>query len=143
MKNATVQYLSDYAYSQVLTAGHHAYLADEPHDQGGDDLGPGPYELLLWALGSCTAMTLLMYARRHEWDVAGITIDLQHDRVYAEDRDPDGAGGRIELIEQTIRLKGDISEEQRARLQEIAAKCPVHKTLAGSVRISDEVVVVT
>jgi putative redox protein len=143
VKNATVQYLSDYTYSQVLSAGHHAYLADEPADRGGDDLGPGPYELLLWALGSCTAMTLLMYARRHEWDVAGITIDLKHDRVYAEDRDPDGEGGRIEVIEQTIGLKGDLSEEQRVRLQEIAAKCPVHKTLSGSVRIRDRVEVIT
>ncbi len=135
----TVQYLPDYTYSQLLTAGHHSFVADEPEAGGGEDLGPGPYELLLWALGSCTAMTLLMYARRKGWDLAEVSIHLTHDRVHATDSQNEGS--RIELVQCEISIRGQLSEEQRERLLEIAARSPVHKTLLNGPKIVDSVVV--
>ena len=140
-KKVTVQYLPDYAYSQLLTAGRHAFVADEPEADGGDELGPSPYELLLWALGSCTAMTLLMYARRKGWDLAEISVHLTHDRVHAEDSaDAEGGTGKVEVIQRDISLRGQLSAEQRQRLLEIAARCPVHKTLTGSPQVIDSMI---
>ena len=140
-KKVTVQYLPDYAYSQLLTAGRHAFVADEPEADGGDELGPSPYELLLWALGSCTAMTLLMYARRKAWDLAEVSVHLTHDRVHAEDSaDAEGGTGKVEVIQRDISLRGQLSAEQRQRLLEIAARCPVHKTLTGSPQVIDNII---
>lgn len=140
-KKVTVQYLPDYTYSQLLTAGQHAFIADEPQPDGGDDLGPSPYELLLWALGSCTAMTLLMYARNKGWDLADVSVHLTHDRVHADDGAlaEDGAA-KVDLIQRDISLRGKLSGEQRQRLLEIAARCPVHKTLVGSPRVVDTLI---
>jgi putative redox protein len=140
-KKVTVQYLPDYTYSQLLTAGHHSYVSDEPEVANGNDLGPGPYELLLWALGSCTAMTLLMYARTKGWDLADVSVHLTHDRVYADDRSNAEHGtGKVEVIERQISIRGDLSEEQRQRLLEIAGRCPVHKTIMGSVKVVDSII---
>lgn len=140
-KKVTVQYLPDYSYSQLLTAGRHAFVADEPAEAGGDDLGPSPYELLLWALGSCTAMTLLMYARRKGWDLAEVSVHLTHDRVHREDcEDCEGEAGRMELITRDISLRGRLSEEQRQRLLAIAGRCPVHKTLTGGPKVVDSII---
>ena len=139
-KRVTVQYLPDYTYTQVLTSGHHAFVADEPPEADGDDLGPGPYELLLWALGACTSMTLLMYARRKEWDVAEISVHLTHDRVHAEDCE-DPREGKIDCIKRHISIRGTIDEEQKQRLLEIAAKCPVHRVLQGAPRVEDSIIV--
>lgn len=140
-KKVTVQYLPDYTYSQLLTAGQHSFVADEPD---GEDLGPNPYELLLWALGSCTAMTVLMYARRKGWDVAEISVHLTHDRVHAEDSAAvEGGSGRVELIRRDISIQGDISEEQRERLLEIAGRCPVHRTITGTPKVVDSLIVGT
>jgi putative redox protein len=139
-KKVTVQYLPDYTYSQLLTAGHHSFVSDEPEKDGGNDLGPGPYELLLWALGSCTAMTLLMYARNKGWALADVSVDLTHDRVYAEDRSNAEHGtGKVEVIERQISIRGDLSDDQRQRLLEIAGRCPVYKTIMGSVKVIDTV----
>ncbi len=141
-KKVTVQYLTDYTYSQLLTAGRHAFVADEPEADGGEDLGPGPYELLLWALGACTSMTLLMYARRKGWDVAEISVHLTHDRVHAEDSaDCESETGRVELIKRDISIRGAVSEEQKQRLLEIAGRCPVHKTLASAPKVVDSILV--
>lgn len=138
----TVQYLPDYTYSQLLTAGRHGFVADEPEGDGGDDLGPSPYELLLWALGSCTAMTLLMYARRKGWDLAECSVHLTHDRVHAKDSGEwEQETGRVELIKREISLRGQISEEQKERLLEIAGRCPVHKTITGSPTVVDSIIV--
>lgn len=138
----TVQYLPDYTYSQLLTAGRHGFVADEPEVDGGDDLGPSPYELLLWALGSCTAMTLLMYARRKGWDLAECSVHLTHDRVHAKDcEECEEETGRVEVIKREISLRGQISEEQKERLLEIAARCPVHKTITGSPTVVDSIIV--
>ena len=141
-KLVTVQYLPDYNYSLLLTAGQHAFVCDEPEASGGNNLGPSPYELLLWALGACTAMTLLMYARRKEWDVADISVSLTHDRVHAEDsEDAEGVGGKVEVIERQISVRGKIDEEQTQRLLEIAGRCPVHRTITGEPKVIDTIVV--
>jgi putative redox protein len=138
MANADVRYLTTYTYTHSLVAGAHAFYADEPEEADGDDLGPTPYELLLWALGACTAMTLLMYARRKGWPLDDVSVHLHHDRIHAEDcancEDPKS---RIERIEREITLVGNLSDEQRARLLEIAARCPVHRTVTGPVRMVD------
>jgi len=140
-QKVTVQYLPDYKYSQLLTAGYHSFVCDEPPDAGGEDLGPSPYELLLWALGSCTAMTLLMYARNKGWDLAEVSVHLTHDRVHADDCAGAEAGtGKVEVIERQISVRGQLSEEQRQRLLEVAGRCPVHKTLASNPRVIDSII---
>ena len=113
-----------------------AVIADEPVTSGGDGLGPSPYELLLAALGHCTVLTILLYARRKEWPVAGVSVRASHERIVIDD----GIEGQIsrrkvERILQEIALEGDLDEAQRARLIEIAGKCPVHRTLMGDLEI--------
>ena len=140
-EKVTVQYLPDYTYSQLLTAGRHAAVSDEPAESGGEDLGPSPYELLLWALGSCTAMTLLIYARRHEWPLEDVSVDLTHDRVHATDSEAaEGSGAKVEVITRNISLRGALSNEQRDRLLEVAGRCPVHRTLSAGTKIVDTIV---
>ena len=140
-KNVTVQYVDDYKLAQLLTAGQHSFICDEPLDAGGDGLGPSPYELLLWALGACTSMTLLLYARRKGWDLEDVSVHLTHDRVHANDsQDAESDGARVERITRDISVRGNLTEEQTQRLLEIAARCPVHKTLTGSPQVVDTIV---
>lgn len=142
MTKVTVQYLPDYTYSQLLTAGQHAFVADEPPEANGENLGPSPYELLLWALGACTSMTLLMYARRKGWDVQEISVHLTHDRVHAQDSDEPHVGtARIDRIRREISVRGRLSEEETQRLLELAGRCPVHKTITGQPRVEDSILV--
>jgi putative redox protein len=123
---------------QEIDAGSHTFYADEPVDAGGDNAGPNPYELLLAALGACTSMTLLLYTRRKGWPLEDVEVRLSHRRDYARDcEDCDDQPVRIDLIERRIRLKGQLDEGQRARLLEIAEKCPVHRTLTGTIKIDD------
>ena len=128
-------------FTTELTIGEHDLLADEPTEMGGDDQGPSPYALLLSALGSCTVMTLRMYADRKGWPLDQAVCHLRHAKVHAADcercDDPKaGAGARIDRIERTIELRGDLDETQRQRLLEIADRCPVHRSLsAGSIEI--------
>ncbi len=130
MRNVSARYLNDYVFTQSLIAGAHAYYADEPESANGDDLGPDPYELLLWALGACTSMTLLMYAKRQGWKLRDVRVHLHHERVHATDcENPDDPNARLDRIERSIVLDGDLSAEQRRRLLSIAARCPVHRTL--------------
>lgn len=126
-KSVSIEYLKGHAYAQRVATGTHTYDADESLEAGGDGLGPSPYELLLGALGSCTSITLIMYARRHNWPLDDVTVHLTHDRVQSED----GASGtgstpRVEVVTLDISLKGALSTEQRERLLEIAGRCPVH-----------------
>jgi putative redox protein len=119
-----------------VTTDDHAWLADEPTDVGGDNLGPDPYEQLLAALGTCTSMTLRMYANRKMWNLTGLRVELTHKRDHGPDcercEEPDQT---IDVIERAIEIEGDLDDAQIARLLEIADRCPVHKTLTGDLRI--------
>jgi putative redox protein len=114
-----------------------ALTLDEPASVGGTDTGPTPYDHLAVALGSCTSMTLRMYADRKGWPLEAITVGVRHHKVHAEDSASDGAGrpARLDQFERRITLEGDLDEAQRTRLLEIANRCPVHRTLEGEVRI--------
>ena len=122
--------------TEVHTATHR-FIADEPHAVGGDDSGPTPYDLLLGALGTCTAMTMKMYADRKDWPLEGVSIHLTHDRDHAKDCDHCAdPKTKVQSIERAITLTGDgLDEEQRARLLEIADMCPVHRTLEGELHV--------
>ncbi|MBJ6370702.1 bifunctional alpha/beta hydrolase/OsmC family protein [Sedimentitalea arenosa] len=106
---------------------HHIY-ADEPTSYGGTNRGLTPYGLLAAGLGACTSMTIRMYARRKKWPLKGVSVDISHAKVHAEDADA-GQPSRIDRFERVVSLTGDLDQEQRARLMEIADKCPVHRTL--------------
>jgi putative redox protein len=126
----------DGKFTQMMLDGEHVLLADEPRKVGGDDRGPSPYRLLLMALGSCTSMTLRLYADRKGWPVERITVRLRHFRDYATDcKDCLEKNVAIERIERVIDFEGDLEDAQRQRLLEIAEKCPVHRTLESRVRI--------
>jgi len=121
-----------------IDAGAHTFYADEPADAGGDDSGPTPYDLLLGALGTCTSMTLLMYARRKSWPLEDVEVRLSYQRDYARDcEECDTKPVQIDQIERRITLKGSLDQSQRARLLEIAEKCPVHRTLTGTIMVTD------
>lgn len=122
--------------SQRIQAGRHVLVADEPKSAGGDDIGPTPYGLLLAALGACTSMTVRMYASRKEWPLESTTVTLKHSRIHAADcADCETKEGKLDHIERVIRFDGDLDDEQRARLMEIADKCPVHRTMRSEVVI--------
>ena len=123
-------------YLQSISIGPHRFLADEPAEVGGFDAGPNPYELLLAALGACTGMTLRMYANRKGWPLEDIRVRLTHGKTHAEDcLGCETKEGAIDRIEREISLIGDLTDEQRQRLLEIANKCPVHRTLTSEIRI--------
>jgi len=120
-----------------VRAGRHGLVADEPSSLGGEDAGPTPYGLLLSALGTCTGMTLVMYARHKGWDLRGVEVTLEHDRIHARDcEDCETREGKIDLFERVLVLEGDLDDAQRERLLEIADRCPVHRTLEGTPRIT-------
>ena len=112
---------------------HHA-LADEPRAYGGTDQGMSPYGFLSSGLGACTAMTIRMYARRKKWPLTHVAVDVSHDKVHAQDADHGDT--KIDSFHRLIRLSGDLDPDQRARLLEIADKCPVHRTLEHPSRIT-------
>jgi putative redox protein len=148
MAKVTVQTIPDHNYAVLINDGSHAFVADEPVEEGGDDLGPDPYELLLGALGACTAMTLVMYARHKRWPLYEVSVHLTHDRVYANDlRDhagagtaAPGAGGKIDLIHRDISVRGELAQEQVDRLLEIAERCPVHRTIQSAPKVVSTIV---
>jgi len=122
---------------QDIEAGGHSLVSDEPVDLGGTDAGPTPYDLLVAALGSCTAITLQMYARQKGWPLDGIEVRLGHAKIHARDcADCETKEGKIDRIEREIVLRGALDEAQRARLLEIADRCPVHRTLTSEIKIS-------
>jgi putative redox protein len=126
-------------FAQEIAAGRHALSADEPVDYGGDDGGPTPYDLVLAGLGACTSMTVRMYAARKGWPLDRVSVTLAHDKIHAADcADCETRDGRIDRIERRLALDGALDEAQRARLLEIADKCPVHKTLKGEIEILTE-----
>ena len=123
-------------FGQNISVGPHLLQADEPRDVGGNDEGPNPYELLLAALGACTSMTVRMYAERKQWPLQGVQVRLAHSRIHAEDcAECDTKQGMLDRIEAEITFIGDLSDDQRHRLLEIANICPVHRTLVSEVQI--------
>lgn len=118
-----------------IRAGYHRFAADEPQRLGGTDTGPTPYDLLLAALGACTAMTLRMYADRKQWPLEEVTVHLEHDREHVTDCAREDGAGRIDVLRRAIRVAGALSAEQRQRLMEIADRCPVHRTLEGPLEV--------
>ena len=114
-------------------------IIDEPKSVGGDGAGPDPYTLLLSALGGCISMTVMLYARRKGWPVERVTVRLRLQRVHAKDclECEQSREGFVHRIERSVTIEGDLSDEQRARLQEIAHKCPVHKTLTSEIVIAE------
>lgn len=129
--------LGNKGYTAEVIAGKHLLIADEPEDHGGKDYGPSPYEYLSTALGACTAMTLRMYADRKKWDLQKVVVHLDHRKDYPGDIDAVEKGNeKIDHIDRRIEIHGDLDETQRARLIEIANKCPVHKTLRNSSQIN-------
>jgi len=116
-------------------------LADEPEQVGGTNLGPTPYDLLTASLGACTSMTLRMYADRKDWPLQAVTVDLRYRKIHARDCEKcETDEGKIDHIEREIRLEGDLDEEQRQRLLEIADRCPVHRTLHGDIHVESRLV---
>ena len=124
------------AFVQEVVVGPHRLAADEPIAAGGSDSAPTPYDLLLASLGSCTSMTIGLYARRKGWPLDSVAVRLRHDRIHAEDcEDCETRDGMIDRIEVDVELVGSLTESQRARLLEIAGRCPVHRTLTSEVSI--------
>ena len=127
---------ADGTYTQKVTAGRHRWLVDEPASLGGDDQGPTPYDQLLAALGTCTSITLQMYAARKDIPLQGVKIELEHSRDHVDDcATCNNDENRIDVMDIAIELIGDLTAEQRARLLEIADKCPVHRTLENRIDI--------
>lgn len=123
-------------YTHEITSRSHGWISDEPKDSDGQDRGPTPYELLLSALGSCTAITAQMYARRKEWPLESLEVELEQSRIHAKDcEDCEQEEGMVLEIYMTLRLSGYLTEEQEKRILEIANKCPVKKSLEGEIKI--------
>ncbi len=124
-------------FENFVVAGDHVLLADEPERVGGMDRGPNPYQYLTAALGTCSAMTVRMYAERKGWPLERVTVTLAHNKGHAEDCEAclDGQEKHVDIIERSLKFEGDLDAEQRARLLEISDRCPVHKTLNSPVVI--------
>ena len=128
-------------FAQEIAVGGHRLLADEPVAVGGTDTGPGPYDLLLAALGSCTSMTIALYARRKQWPLEAVTVRLRYAKIHAEDcAECETKLGMLDRIERDIELVGSLDEDQRARLLDIANKCPVHRTLTSEISVRSRLV---
>jgi putative redox protein len=123
-------------FAQEISAGSHHLRGDEPASAGGTETGPTPYDLLLAALGSCTSMTIALYARRKQWPLKAVTVRLRHSRVHAGDCAAcEAQDAKLTVIDRDIELDGTLDEHQRARLLSIADRCPVHLTLTSKIDI--------
>lgn len=129
-------HLGEEKYKTVMHAGRHELIADEPTDSGGKDLGPDPYDYLLMSLGSCSVITMKMYAARKKWPLEDAYIEMRHYRTDSDkESSKDGKKLKKDVIEKEVVVKGDLSDEQVERLIEISKKCPVHRTLLNEVEI--------
>lgn len=120
----------------VQSGPDHHLVADEPERYGGTDKGLSPYGLVAAGLGACTSMTIRMYARRKGWQLTHVSVDITHDKVHAQDADEETTGKKIDRFDRRIRLEGELDAGQRAKLIEIADKCPVHRTLEGGAQVA-------
>jgi uncharacterized OsmC-like protein len=128
------------SFAQQIAVGPHRLNGDEPESVGGTGTGPSPYDFLLAALGSCTSMTVGMYARQKNWPLERVTVWLRHSKIYAADcSECEMKEGMIDRIERDVRFDGPLTAEQRSRLLEIANKCPVHRTLTSEINIQTRV----
>ena len=127
-------------YENAIRTGPHELLADEPASVGGGDSGPDPYEYVSAGLGACTSMTLRMYANRKKWPLEKVKVTLRHEKDYADDCEHCEEGRKVDIFHRDIEISGDLDEAQRARLIEIADKCPVHRTLHQPVVVRTRVV---
>jgi len=126
------------AFRQSVRVGRHEIVGDEPLAAGGSDAGPTPYDLLLAALGTCTSMTVGLYARRKRWPLESVRVRLRHGRAHAADcADCEKPGAMVERIDVEIELAGALEPAQRARLLEIAGRCPVYRTLTSRIEIHE------
>lgn len=122
-------------FLQDVHLGRHHLKADEPESFGGTDLGPSPYQYLSAGLGACTAMTIRMYARRKGWELAGVAVDVSHEKQHVRDCEKCNNDAKIDVFERAITLTGNLDDEQRQKLLEIADKCPVHRTLEAAATV--------
>jgi len=135
-RQVVVRETRDSPLQQAITVGPHRLFADEPLAVGGKDSGLGPYDLLLAGLGACTSMTLRLYADRKALPLERVTVTLAHHKIHAEDcAECETKAGMLDQIDRMIAIEGPLDTEQRARLLEIADKCPVHRTLSSEIRI--------
>ncbi len=129
------QYVTD------VQSGPHRMKSDEPVSVGGKDFGPSPYDYLLASLGTCTAITLRMYADRKKWDLDEVYVHLNHSKIHKEDCEGcEDKNHKLDLIERKIELVGNLDEQQKARLLEISNRCPVHRTLHGEIKVKSSLV---
>ena len=123
-------------FQQAIIAGKHHFVADEPVSAGGGDAGPDPYDYLLASLGVCTSMTVGLYARRNKWPLENVTVSLWHSRIHAKDcEECQTKDGMLDRIDVEVELTGSLTAEQHAKLMDVAAKCPVHKTLTSEINV--------
>ncbi|MDX1665804.1 MAG: bifunctional alpha/beta hydrolase/OsmC family protein [Saprospiraceae bacterium] len=128
--------LGEEGFTTDIAVRQHGLTADEPEEVGGNDFGPSPYELLSAGLGACTVMTMQMYARRKKWDLHEVKVHLEHYKDYAEDMERcQDSDSKVDHFERIIEMEGDLDQDQKERLLEIADKCPVHRTLKGDIKI--------
>ena len=124
------------SFTQEIAAGRHRLVADEPVSAGGGDAGPDPYDYLLASLGVCTSMTVGLYARRKQFPLENIKVSLWHSRIHAKDcEECETREGMVDRIDVEVELTGALTAEQHAALMDIAAKCPVHRTLTSEINI--------
>jgi putative redox protein len=136
-QETVVSETGDGQFTQKIIIGNHVLTADEPIINGGKDTGPSPYDFLLAALGSCTSMTLRMYAKLKKFPLEQVTVRLKHEKIHVDDCiGCENNNSKIDHIERIIELKGTLTQEQRTQLLEIANKCPVHRTLTSKIIIT-------